>query len=198
MDLVIIDSGGANIGSVTLAFQRLGIDPVLTKDPALIRQAGRVVLPGVGSFRSCMSTLNDAGLAPVVRELNQPVLGICVGLQMLAQGSEEDVGDQPTPGLGVFEGSVRKLTAPRLPHMGWARTESHGHALFEGLGDAYFYYVHSYAVPSGSEDCIASCIHGSPFSAALARGNFGAVQFHPERSAAAGARLLKNFIAWQP
>ncbi|HYC71107.1 MAG TPA: imidazole glycerol phosphate synthase subunit HisH [Opitutaceae bacterium] len=191
--LAIVDSGGANIASVKFALERLGVAGELTADPAVIRAAARVILPGVGSAAEGMKRLRERGLVECVRGLGQPVLGICLGMQLLFEASEEG----PTPALGVLPGRVALLpAAPGLtvPHMGWNTVAvDRPTPLFEGLAGRRFYFVHSYAAPPG-EHTLASAEHGVRFSAAVRRGNFHGVQFHPERSGAAGARLLKNFL----
>ncbi len=193
-DVAIIDSGGANIASLKCAFDRLGRSAVLTTDPATIRSARRVLLPGVGAARDVMQRLRQNGLVDVIRELEQPVLGICVGMQVLAEASEEEDVDC----LGIIPGIVKKLpasTADPVPNMGWCPLERIAdHAALRGIdsGD-YFYFLHSYALPVGTYT-LAAARHARNFSAIVAKQNFIAVQFHPERSATGGARLLDNFL----
>jgi len=194
MSVVLVDAGGTNIGSVRYALQRLGVDAALTVDAAAIRAADKVILPGVGAAGPGMARLRELGLVDLLRSLTQPVLGVCLGMQLLCAHSEE--GD--TACLGLIPAPVRRFTgAPglRVPHMGWNRvTAQREHPLLAGLGDdGQAYFVHSYAVPTG-DWTLASSDYGEPFSAAIARGNFLGMQFHPERSAAFGARLLKNFL----
>jgi len=191
--VAVIHSGGANLGSVLHALQRLGVQAQLTRDADEIRAADRVILPGVGAAASAMAALQDGQLIDVVRSLTQPVLGICLGLQLLFERSEE--GD--VDGLGVIPGTVRRLAVPdtlRLPHMGWNQLQwQQDDPLAEGLSDQdWFYFVHSYAAPVAA--AVATSVHGQAFAAVVRRGNFAACQFHPEKSAAAGARLLANFI----
>lgn len=192
--VAIIDSGGANIASLLFAFERLGVDAELTTDASLIRSAERVLLPGVGAAKDAMQRLRDAGLVDVVRELEQPVLGICLGMQLLADASEEE----DVECLGIIPGVAQKLEpAPSLPvpNMGWcAIRNSKAHPLLNQLGNGeYFYFVHSYALPIS--DCtLAAADHAEPFSAVVGHRNFLAAQFHPERSSKAGAQLLKNFL----
>ena len=195
--IAIIDSGGANIASVRFALERLGVDSVLTADPAVISAAERVILPGVGAAPVAMAQLARAGLVECIRGLTQPVLGICLGMQLLFERSEE--GDTPLLGLvggtcGAFDPSMG-LT---VPHMGWNRLlpQSEGrHPLLSGVEDgAHVYFVHSYAAPI-SADTVASCSYGVDFTALVARGNFMGAQFHPERSGPVGARILGNFLA---
>lgn len=192
--VVMIDAGGANIGSVAYALQRLGVEAPLTRDPATIRSAERVILPGVGAAGPAMDRLREAGLVELVRSLAQPLLGVCVGMQILFEHSEE--GD--VEGLGLLQGVVRKLPASpgvRIPHMGWNQLEHDGsEPLLAGIANgAYTYFVHSYGVAQ-SPDAMARCRHGEPFVAVARRGNVAGAQFHPERSAAVGARLLENFV----
>jgi len=192
--LAIVDSGGANIASVRFALDRLGIQSELTADPAIIRSADRVILPGVGAANEGMRKLHERGLVDCVRSLTQPVLGVCLGMQLLFESSAEG----PTETLGLIPGQVDLLPcAPgiQVPHMGWNTILSGKNApLLEGIDEeARFYFVHSYAGPVNAFT-VASCDHGAPFAAVVQRGNFCGVQFHPERSGAAGARLLKNFV----
>jgi glutamine amidotransferase len=194
MSVVLVDAGGTNIGSVRYALQRLGVDAALTSDAAAIRAADKVILPGVGAAGPGMARLRELGLVELLRSLTQPVLGVCLGMQLLCAHSEE--GD--TECLGLIPAPVRRFVeAPglRVPHMGWNRvTAQREHPLLAGLGeDDQAYFVHSYAVPTGAWT-LASSDYGQPFSAVIASGNFHGMQFHPERSAAVGARLLKNFL----
>jgi glutamine amidotransferase len=198
-DVVVIDSGGANIASLLFALQRLGARAELTVDPARIRAATHVLLPGVGAAHDTMQRLNGNGLASLIPTLKQPLLGICLGMQLLYTASAEAAaGQTATPGLGIVAGRVERMRASPeqpVPHMGWNQAEALGNdPLFEGIAhDAYFYFVHSYAAPV-SADTLATCDYGHRFTAAVRHGNFRGVQFHPERSAGAGARLLANFI----
>jgi glutamine amidotransferase len=193
--VVLVDAGGTNIGSVRYALQRLGTDAELTADAARIRSASHVILPGVGAAAPGMRRLRDAGLIDVLRQLSQPVLGVCLGMQLLCDHSDE--GD--TECLGVVPATVHRFEdrpGLRVPHMGWnhIRRDS-AHALTEGLGDDdTAYFVHSYAVPVGAYT-LASTEHGGLFSAVIAADNFMGMQFHPERSAGVGARLLRNFLS---
>ncbi|MBI2813797.1 MAG: imidazole glycerol phosphate synthase subunit HisH [Opitutae bacterium] len=192
--LVIVDSGGANLASVRFALERLGVRGTLTADPAAIRSAERVILPGVGSAIAGMKRLRAKGLVGCVRGLTQPVLGICLGMQLLFEQSEEG----STPTLGLIPGQVVKLPESpgiTVPHMGW-NTISPARAvgLLDGIApEARFYFVHSFAAPVNAFT-VAACQHGAPFAAIAQRGNFSGVQFHPERSGPAGARLLQNFV----
>jgi len=194
MRVVLVDAGGANIGSLRQALRRLGVEPELSADAATIAGADRVILPGVSTAAVVMRRLRELGLVEVLRGLQAPLLGVCVGMQLLFEHSEE--GD--TEGLGLLPGRVRRLAGGpglRVPHMGWNRLRRLRDApLLEGIGDGDFaYFVHGYAAPVG-EHCLAACDHGAPFAALVQRGRVAGAQFHPERSSAAGARLLRNFI----
>ncbi len=194
MSLAIIDSGGANISSVRFALQRLGADPVFTADPGLIGRADRVILPGVGAAGAGMRRLREKGLVDCIRSLTQPVLGICLGMQLLFESSEEDAAEC----LGIIPGRLRRFEPGpglRVPHMGWNSTRAErDDPLLGGLEPApWFYFVHSYYAPAGPAT-LASCTHGVEFSAMVRQGNFRGAQFHPERSAADGARVLQNFL----
>lgn len=196
--IAIIRYNAGNIRSVVNALERLGVQAVLTDDTAVIRTAERVIFPGVGEAGSAMQYLRERGLDEVIRGLRQPVLGICLGMQLLASHSEEN----DTPCLGIVDEKVRLLPgqAPdgsplKVPHIGWNTVDLlPGHPLFEGLPEKpWFYFVHSYAMEVGAHT-LAGAEYGRRFSAAVQRGNFIGVQFHPEKSAAAGERLLQNFL----
>ena len=197
MTLAIIDSGGSNIGSVMHALKRLGAEPVFTADAATIRAADRVLLPGVGAAGAAMSRLGELGLVQCIRELQQPVLGICLGMQLLFEKSDED----DTQCLGIIPGTLQKMRPSegiRVPHMGWNTTTAvSADALLAGLPEQpWFYFVHSYCAPIGPAT-LATCLHGESFAAIVRQGNFCGAQFHPERSARGGARLLANFLELQ-
>lgn len=194
MSVVLVDGGGTNIGSVRYALRRLGVEAPLVTDAARIRAASHVILPGVGAAGPAMQRLRELELVDVLRVLRQPVLGVCLGLQLLFRTSSES--DEPC--LGLIDAKVDRLAeAPglRVPHMGWnTLAVQRPHALLQGLGAAdQAYFVHSYAAPVGPWT-LASCVHGSPFSAIVQKDNFYGMQFHPERSAAVGSLLLKNFL----
>lgn len=197
-EIAIIDYGVGNLYSVEKAFARLGADVAVTSDPEEIMAAAKVVLPGVGAFGDCMSHLDEYGLTDIVRYVARrgtPLLGICVGLQILFEGSEEDPG---VPGLGIFPGLVRKIVAPglKIPHMGWNSLTLAGEApLFAGLpASPYVYFVHSYhAVPAEPGLVTAWTDYGGRVTAAVGRGSVQAVQFHPEKSGDAGLKILANF-----
>jgi imidazole glycerol-phosphate synthase subunit HisH len=191
---VIIDSGGANIASLRAALARLGTDSVVTTDHGVIQRAARVFLPGVGSAHDAMSRLRIAGLDQLIPTLKQPLLGICLGMQILFDRSDEG----PANALGVIPGNVDKLhSAPGLPvpHMGWNQlVQTQPDPLLDGVGALdYVYFVHGFAVPAG-EFTVATTEYGSHFTAVARRGNFCGTQFHPERSGVIGARILANFL----
>lgn len=193
-NVVLVDSGGTNIGSVQYALQRLGVEARMSDDAAEIRAASHVILPGVGAAAPGMARLREAGLVEVVRGLNQPVLGVCLGMQLLFERSEES----DTSCLGLIPGQLRlfaQTAGLRVPHMGWnALSKRADSPLLRDIDDgAFAYFVHSYAAPV-SDYTLASADYGGAFSAVVQRGNFYGAQFHPERSAAPGATLLRNFI----
>ena len=198
MKIAIIDYGMGNLHSAAKALEKVGAQVTVTRDPELVRQADKVILPGVGAFGDCMKNLNERGLAPVIHEViaaGKPFLGICVGLQMLFEGSEEDPG---VAGLGIFKGMVRKIAAPglKIPHMGWNNLEYRtSSSLFQGLPPAaYVYFVHSYHAVPTDESCITAVTdYGGQVTAAGGRGLVQAVQFHPEKSSAVGLKILANF-----
>ncbi len=192
--VAIVDNGGANVASLRYALERLGVDAELTHSAERLRRASHVILPGVGAAGDAMQRLREHGLDRLLRDCNQPVLGICLGMQLLFEGSDE--GD--TGCLGVLPGRVRRIVASvdrPVPHMGWNQLRlTAASPLLDGIADGeYLYFVHSYAAPL--LDCtVAACDYGGEFSAVVSRGNFHGMQFHPERSAAAGARMLANFL----
>jgi len=193
--LAIIDSGGANIASLQFALARLGITGQLTVDPDVITNASHVILPGVGAAADSMARLEKAGLVQLIPGLRQPFLGICLGLQLLFEASEEDAATC----LGVFPGTAHLFepTPERaVPHMGWNRIAStRDSGLLKAIPDGtHFYFVHSYAIDV-TDDTLAVAEYGKPFTAIVERANFTATQFHPERSGKLGAQLLKNFLA---
>lgn len=190
--IAIVDYATGNLRSVANALNRLGAEYVITADPQVIAAADRVLLPGVGEASRAMHQLRQAGLDHTVRSLTQPVLGICIGMQLMCAHSEEGNVDC----LGIFDNRVQRLSAPglKVPHMGWDSIEDLRTPLFTDIANgAYVYYVHSYA-PTLGADTAAVTTYGTSFSAALARNNFYGTQFHPEKSADVGERILKNFI----
>ena len=192
--IAIVEYAAGNIRSVANALERLGAPYEVTADPVRLRAADRVILPGVGHAGSALESLREHGLDAVIRSLRQPVLGICVGLQVLCRDSEE--GD--ARGIGVFDAHVRRFPAEpevRVPHMGWNALGNLDGKLFRDIPrGAYVYFVHSY-YPTLCGDTVATCRHGSTlFSAALRYENFYGTQFHPEKSGAVGQRILQNFL----
>ena len=209
--IAVIDYGMGNLRSVWQALEHVadGREVVVTADPAIVASAERVVFPGQGAMPDCMRELDARGLRAVVIDAakNKPFLGICIGLQMLFEHSEEG----NVPGLGVFSGPVRRFPAEKMlssqgdklkvPHMGWNEVmHTRSHALWNGIDDgARFYFVHSYYVDPLDRACISGTTdYGIPFTSAVARDNIFAMQCHPEKSAQAGLALLSNFIQWKP
>jgi glutamine amidotransferase len=193
--VVIVANGGANIASLQFALQRLGAASSVSADPDEIRAASHVVLPGVGAAADAMSRLRQSRLDALLPTLQQPVLGICLGMQLLFEASDE--GDARC--LGIIPGRASRFPPASerpVPHMGWNTLEiRRPSALVTGLGDGdYAYFVHSYSLNVGAST-VASTVYGTPFSACVQWRNFYGAQFHPERSAAVGARLLGNFLA---
>jgi imidazole glycerol-phosphate synthase subunit HisH len=194
MRLAIIDSGGANIASLRFAIDRLGVESQVTSDPRTVREASHVILPGVGAAADCMARLSSAGLVDTIRELKQPMLGVCVGMQLLFESSEE--GDVPC--LGLLPGRVRRFADREglpVPHMGWNQLELKRATplLADVVEGDHVYFVHSYCAPA-NELTLATSTYGQSFAALVQRGNVYGAQFHPERSARVGALLLRNFL----
>ena len=197
-NIVIIDTGCANLSSVRMAIERLGISAQVSKEAAVIRAADKLILPGVGTAKAAMHNLQERGLVDLIREAKQPLLGFCLGMQMLAQASEEHMGgESDIDCLGIVPGKVKLMQVGdlRLPHMGWNQVEHDGtHPLFNGIpSGSYFYFVHSYALEVTAAT-LATCDYGGPFTAVVGKDNFFGAQFHPERSGKAGARLIQNFL----
>lgn len=193
-DVVLVDGGGSNIASVQAAFARLGVNAEVSRDGERIRSASHVVLPGVGAAAPAMQRLRELELDQLMPTLTQPVLGICLGMQLLFASSAES----DTACLGLIPGRVQRFAEAdcgRVPHMGWNQLKClRDSRLLAGLdAAAYAYFVHSYAAPVGPET-VATCDYGGAFSAVVSLRNFHGVQFHPERSAAVGARILANFL----
>jgi imidazole glycerol-phosphate synthase subunit HisH len=210
--VAVVDYGMGNLRSVSQAVLHVaagsGQDVIVTARPEEVDAAERVVLPGQGAMRDCMRELNDSGLKEAVLRAaaNKPMLGVCVGMQMLLEHSEE----QDTPGLGLIPGEVRRFRLEgrlqpdgsrfKVPQMGWNRVRQHGHALWQDIpDDAWFYFVHSYyADPSDPHHTAGDTDYGARFTCALARDNIFATQFHPEKSASHGLSLYRNFLRWKP
>jgi glutamine amidotransferase len=193
MSVAVVNSGGANIASVLHALGRLGAEPRFTDDPDVIRKADRVILPGVGAAGHAMDVLGKRNLIGVIKQLEQPVIGICLGMQLLFESSEEDDAQL----LGLIPARLKKIPQQiglRVPHMGWNAIENTGEDhLNATLGGKWFYFVHSYAAPIGPWT-LSTSQHGVTFSAIVRKNNFYGAQFHPERSASAGASLLRRFL----
>jgi glutamine amidotransferase len=196
--LVIINTGCANISSVKFAVKRLGIHALVSDDVGEISQAQRVILPGVGSAPAAMASIASKQLTKCIQSLTQPVLGVCLGMQLMVEYSQENHlgNNHDTPCLGLLPGRVAKMQVGSLtlPHMGWNQVHNvKENPLFKDIDDgAYFYFVHGYSVAKYAHT-LATCHYHEDFSAAINKGNFFGVQFHPERSSDAGAQLLKNF-----
>ena len=191
MSIAIIDYGAGNIQSIRFAMERLGFSTILTNKVDEIQQADRVIFPGVGEASSAMTKLQASRLDTLIPTLTQPVLGICLGMQLMCNHSEEG----NTKGLGIFDTEVKRFDNQlKVPHMGWNKSSHADSGLFEGVSDqSYFYMVHSYYAKM-SDQTIASMNYGLEFSTALQKDNFYGVQFHPEKSSKAGAQLLQNFL----
>ena len=196
MNVVVLDYGSGNLRSAERALERAGASVSVSADLDQAADADGLVVPGVGAFAACMAGIDALGAGPVVRDrvtAGRPVLGICVGMQILFEAGDEH--GVVTKGLGVLPGEVRRLEAPILPHMGWNTVAAPpGSALFAGLdAQTRFYFVHSYAA-AGTDGLVTTAEHGAPFVAAVERGSLCATQFHPEKSGAAGAALLRNWL----
>ena len=193
--VVVLDHGSGNLRSAERALQRVGADVEVTADLDAAREADGLVVPGVGAFAACMAGIRGVGGDVVVRErleAGRPVLGICVGMQVMFERGDEH-GEQ-TEGIGVLPGVVERLQADVVPHMGWNGVEvPYGSRLFAGLESERFYFVHSYAVEDVPGAVVTRSVHGRPFVAAVERGALSATQFHPEKSGDAGAALLENW-----
>ncbi|MCP4988099.1 MAG: imidazole glycerol phosphate synthase subunit HisH [Colwellia sp.] len=201
---VIVDTGCANLSSVKFAVERLGYEVTITDDIALIKKADKVIFPGVGSAKHAMANIKTKNLGSVLQQLTQPVLGFCLGMQLMTESSTEgkqssmETNEESSIAcLSLIPTKVEPLSAQgnRLPHMGWNTLKNvSDHPVFNGIceGD-YFYFVHSFAAPI-SEYTIASCEYGSEFSAAIAKDNYIGCQFHPERSSTLGSKIIQNFL----
>ena len=197
MKVVIVKYDAGNIYSVVHALRRIGVEPLLTDDEETIRSADRIVFPGQGEAATTMQSLRSSGLDRLIPSLTQPVLGICIGMQLMCSHSEE--GD--TDCLGIFDGSVVKRFVPqtkedKIPHIGWNTAGMTNSPLFRGIKDNdFFYFIHSFYAPVHDAYTIACTDYcGTSFSAAMNKGNFFATQFHPEKSGKTGETLLRNFL----
>jgi glutamine amidotransferase len=198
--LAVLDYGIGNLRSAQKAFEHVGADARLTADLAEIDAADAVVLPGVGAFGACVDALDASGLGQVALSViaeGRPFLGICVGMQLLYATSDEDPSHR---GLAVFDRGIHLLSGDvKRPQMQWNRLviapDALDHPMFAGIDDPWVYFVHSYAAEAGPE-VVATCDYGGPVTAAVARGNVWATQFHPEKSAATGLAILSNFLRW--
>nr|WP_321234880.1 imidazole glycerol phosphate synthase subunit HisH [uncultured Psychroserpens sp.] len=191
MNVVIVDYGAGNIKSIQFAFKRLGVDAVLSNKPEVIKAADKVIFPGVGEASSAMEMLKQSGLDELIPKLKQPVLGICLGMQLMCNYTEEG----NTKGLGIFDVNVKRFSkVVKVPQMGWNTVKNLKSDLFKGINEAEFMYlVHSYYAENCSE-AIATSDYELEYASALENDNFYGVQFHPEKSSVAGEQLLKNFL----
>jgi glutamine amidotransferase len=191
MKVAIIDYGAGNVTSVSNALKRLGVEVLITKDVETILKADKVIFPGVGHARFAMDNLISTGLDKLIPKLTKPTLGICLGFQLMCEHTEEGNVD----GLSIFPSRVKAFPESELkiPHMGWNSITAKDSMLFSGITKAFFYHVHSYYVDANDND-LARCNYILPFATAMQKDNFYGVQFHPEKSAAVGETLLKNFI----
>lgn len=190
--VAIVKYNAGNTASVSNALRRIGVDPVITDDPEVLRTAEKVIFPGVGEASTAMAHLRERRLDEVIRSLTQPVLGICLGMQLLCAHSEEN----DSGCLGLIPDNVRRFAGDglKVPHIGWNSIDDLRGPLFEGVPEgSYVYFVHGYYVEKG-DAATATCTYGTAFSAAIELGNFHAVQFHPEKSGAIGERILGNFL----
>lgn len=191
MNLVILDYGVGNIKSIQFAFDRLGVTAVLSNDIELIKAADKIIFPGVGEASSAMNKLKDTGLVDDIKKLKQPVLGICLGMQLMCNKTEEG----QTEGLGIFDVTVKRFSnSVKVPQMGWNTITDLKSRLFDGIPDKeYMYLVHSYYAEN-NECAIATTDYEFPYASALQKNNFYGVQFHPEKSGRSGERILQNFL----
>ena len=203
--VVIIDTGCANVSSVKFAIERLGYDVTISKDPQVVLAADKLFLPGVGTASEAMKNLEERDLISLVKQVEKPLLGICLGMQLLGKVSQEkgQKADELVECLGLCDGEVKLLQTGDLPlpHMGWNTVSAKaGNPLFKGIEEGeYFYFVHSnYARPSDARHTAGETDYGGRFTSALARDNIFATQFHPEKSADFGLALYRNFLSWKP
>lgn len=195
MNIVIIDTGCANLASVQYAVERLGYPAIISANPQIFSQADRVLVPGVGTAEAAMDKLAQRSLIEPIKSLTQPVLGICLGMQLMAALSDE--GSEPIPLLNIMDDEVKKIESGNLPmpHMGWNTVHiTKSSPLFKGIVDPFYaYFVHSYCLPI-SDKTLGETAYGQTFSSIVQKNNFYGMQFHPERSSTIGAQLLRNFI----
>ncbi len=195
---VIVDTGCANLSSVKFAIERLGFKVIITDDIEQIKAADKVIFPGVGNAKHAMANITAKGLVSTLQSLTQPVLGFCLGMQLMTLSSTEGAKEKDVSCLGVIPTTVEPLNAQnnRLPHMGWnTLTKVADHPVLDGINiNDYFYFVHSFAAPI-SEYTLATCEYGSEFSAIIGKDNFIGCQFHPERSGTLGSKIIENFLA---
>ncbi|CAL4326166.1 imidazole glycerol phosphate synthase subunit HisH [Buchnera aphidicola] len=194
MNVVIIDTGSANLTSIKVAIKRLGYNPIITSEPSIVLRSNKVFLPGVGTASAVMKFLFDKGLVNIIKKLTQPILGICLGMQLLCSFSEECEGVKT---IGVMKSSVLRLRAHNLPlpHIGWNKIKfNYSHPLFKNIiNNSRFYFVHSYIVPINTYT-LSTTDYSVNFSSVIQKNNFFGVQFHPEKSGNIGSQLLKNFL----
>lgn len=197
--VTIIDTGCANLSSVKFALNRLGVECCVSADESIINNSDKLILPGVGTAVAAMENLKSRNLPAIIHACRKPILGICLGMQMLGEESEESMNTNVTSikGLGVVSGTIKLLKVGNLPlpHMGWNQVEHDGTSpLFKGIpSGSYFYFVHSYAMNITS-DTVATCTYGEEFTAVVNHENYFGTQFHPEKSGKIGAKLLQNFL----
>lgn len=206
--IVVLDYGSGNVRSVVRMLERVGAQVELTADPGAVRRADGLYVPGVGNFHACVAGLRRAAGPELIAErlaADLPVLGVCVGFQVLFEGSTEHSASDPLDGIGLWSGTITRLAAPIVPHMGWSQVQSAtGSVLFDGIEDEWFYFVHSYAASqppasgfAGADGAPLSSTaeHGETFVAAVEDGVLSGTQFHPEKSGDAGAALIQNWLA---
>ena len=190
MEVVVLDYGAGNVRSVVFALERLGISARLSNDPQVISNADYIIFPGQGEAAMAMNKLNLFGLTAVLPNLKQPILGICLGMQLLFENTEEG----NTRGLGILKGSVKKFESGKIPQMGWNSLQNLRGSLFDSINEnTHMYLVHSYYAPVVPET-LATTTYGTTYSVAIQKDNFYGVQFHPEKSSQAGQQLLQNFL----
>ena len=190
MEVVVLDYGAGNVRSVVFALERLGISARLSNDPQVISNADYIIFPGQGAAAMAMNKLNLYGLTAVLPNLKQPILGICLGMQLLFENTEEG----NTRGLGILKGTVKKFESGKIPQMGWNSLQNLRGSLFDSINEnTHMYLVHSYYAPVVPET-LATTTYGTTYSVAVQKDNFYGVQFHPEKSSQAGQQLLQNFL----